>query len=175
MLLRFISGWSLGGRRSRCFLFLELVFWRSEVEARKCRWTGARDDDLTERMCPVPDWRVRALGLLGVSASEVSSDEPDGLCGSSCTIISAEPQLFLAFRDFLGLNIIGDRLKGWICVWNTEGGGVNAFSSAGICRAKLPRFTLGGATVSSSWKSGTALNIRWSVMFSADVCLVLIP
>jgi len=46
--------------------------------------------------------------------SEVSSDEPHGLCGPSRTIISTEPQLFLAFRDFLGLNMIGDRLKGWI-------------------------------------------------------------
>ena len=54
----------MGGRRSRCFLFLELVFWRSEVEARKCRWTGARDDDLTERICPVPDWRVQALAYV---------------------------------------------------------------------------------------------------------------
>jgi hypothetical protein len=68
--------------------------------------------DLTERICPVPDRRVQALGLLGVLTSEVLSDELDGLCGSSCTIISAEPQLFLAFCDFLGLNIISDRLKG---------------------------------------------------------------
>ncbi|KAH9203487.1 hypothetical protein DL95DRAFT_419005 [Leptodontidium sp. 2 PMI_412] len=32
----------------------------------------------------------------------------------SCKVISAEPQLFLAFRDFRGLNMIGDRSKGWI-------------------------------------------------------------
>ena len=50
----------------------------------------------------------------------------------SYTVISVEPQLFLAFRDFLSLNIISDRLKGWIRAQNTEGGGVNIFS--GICR-----------------------------------------
>ena len=50
--------------------------------------TGARDDNFTERINLVLDWRIQALGLLGVSRSKVSSDEPDGLCGSSCTIIS---------------------------------------------------------------------------------------
>ena len=47
--------------------------------------TGARDDNFTERINLVLDWRIQALGLLGVSRSKVSSDEPDGLCGSSCT------------------------------------------------------------------------------------------
>jgi hypothetical protein len=37
--------------------------------------TGARDNDLTERICPVPDWRVQALGLLGISTSKVSSND----------------------------------------------------------------------------------------------------
>jgi hypothetical protein len=67
-----------------------------------------------ERICLVPDWCVQALNLLGVSTSKVSSDELDGLCRSSCTVISVEPQLFLAFCDFLGLNMISERLKGWI-------------------------------------------------------------
>ena len=74
------------------------------------------------------------LALLGVPVSEISSDEPEGLCGSSWTVISVEGQLDLAFPDFLGLNIIGDRLMGWIRARNTEDGGVRAFSSAGICR-----------------------------------------
>jgi len=26
--------------------------------------SGARDDDLTERICPVPDWRVQALAYV---------------------------------------------------------------------------------------------------------------
>jgi hypothetical protein len=36
--------------------------------------TGAHNDNLTERICPALDWRVRALGLLGISTSEVSSN-----------------------------------------------------------------------------------------------------
>ena len=86
---------------------MQYYWWRILLSSVAC-------DDLMERICLVPDWCVRTLGLLGVSTSEVSSDELDGLCGSSCTIISPEPQLFLAFCDFLGLNMTGDRLKGWI-------------------------------------------------------------
>jgi hypothetical protein len=59
-------------------------------------------------------WKQRALRLPSYSAAtaflilyiEFIRFAP---CGSSWTIISAEPQLFLAFRDFLGLNMIGDR------------------------------------------------------------------
>jgi hypothetical protein len=39
--------------------------------------TGARNDNFTERINLVLDWRIQALGLLGVSRSKVSSDEPD--------------------------------------------------------------------------------------------------
>ena len=55
------------------------------------------------------DCAVQVLSLLGVSISRDSSNELEGLCGSSCTVISVEPQLFLALYGFLGFNIIGDR------------------------------------------------------------------
>ena len=86
---------------------MQYRWWRIWLSSTAC-------DDLTDRICSVPAWRVRAIDLLGVSTSEVSPDELDGLCGSLCEVIPAEPQLFLAFRDFRGLNMIGDRSKGWI-------------------------------------------------------------
>jgi hypothetical protein len=56
---------------------------------------------------------VRVLGRLGVSISEDSSDELEGL-GFLCIEIFVELQLFLARRCFLGVSIIGDCSKGWI-------------------------------------------------------------
>ena len=100
--------------------------------AQYCRWRILRSstacDVLAACDCLIPDGAVQSLGLVGVSISEDSSDELEGLCVSSWRCMSVEPQLFLAFRDFLGRSIIGDRSNGWIRAWNTEGGGVKSFS-----------------------------------------------
>jgi len=102
-----------------------------------CRWRISRScavcDVLAAWDCLNLDGAVRSLGLLGVSISEFSSDELEVLCGSSCTCMSAEPQLFLVFRDFLRRNTIGDRSNGWIRAWNAEGGRVSVFFLGGTC------------------------------------------
>ena len=87
-------------------------------------------------MQEAPDSRLpcKSPGLLGVSISEDSSDELEGTLCILVHLISAESQLFLAFRGFLGSKITGDRSTGWIRAWYTEDGGVKALSSAGICR-----------------------------------------